>query len=148
MVAWVTSSILNADASGVLWPGFMPGMLILFGLGLVGLGMWGRQRNRQGSSIDGLYLALGVKEVNRRGTSLFYEQEERRANINEEVLKGKWKEIKGGIKEKWGNLTDDDLTRVEGNKDKLLGFLQQKYGYAKDIAEQEFNDFIGRYKGK
>jgi uncharacterized protein YjbJ (UPF0337 family) len=66
----------------------------------------------------------------------------------EDVLKGKWKEIKGGVKEKWGKLTDDDLTQVEGNKDKLLGILQQKYGYAKDKAEKEYMDFIGRYKGK
>jgi uncharacterized protein YjbJ (UPF0337 family) len=76
------------------------------------------------------------------------ERGERRANMNEDVLKGKWKEIKGGVKEKWGKLTDDDLTRVEGNKEKLLGLLQQKYGYAKDKAEQEYKDFIGRYKGK
>jgi uncharacterized protein YjbJ (UPF0337 family) len=74
--------------------------------------------------------------------------EERRANMNEDVLKGKWKELKGGVKEKWGKLTDDDLTQVEGNKDKLLGLLQQKYGYAKDKAEQEYKDFIVRYKGK
>ncbi len=46
----------------------------------------------------------------------------------EDVLKGKWKEIKGGVKEKWGKLTDDDLTQVEGNQEKLLGLLQQKYG--------------------
>jgi len=66
--------------------------------------------------------------------------------MNEDVLKGKWKEIKGGVKEKWGKLTDDDLTQVEGNIEKLLGLLQQKYGYAKDKAEQEYKDFIGRYK--
>ena len=65
-----------------------------------------------------------------------------------DVLKGKWKEIKGGVKEKWGKLTDDDLTQVEGNKEKLLGLLQQKYGYAKEKAEQEYKDFIGRYNGK
>jgi uncharacterized protein YjbJ (UPF0337 family) len=66
--------------------------------------------------------------------------EERRANMDVDVLKGKWKEIKGGVKEKWGKLTDDDLTRVEGNKEKLLGLLQQKYGYAKDKAEQEYKE--------
>ena len=66
--------------------------------------------------------------------------------MNEDILKGKWKEIKGGVKEKWGKLTDDDLTVVEGKKEKLLGLLQQKYGYAKDKAEKENNDFIGRYK--
>ena len=51
---------------------------------------------------------------------------ERRANMNEDVLKGKWNEIKGAVKEKWGKLTDDDLTVVEGKKEKLLGLLQKK----------------------
>src|SRR4030066_1022665 len=92
---------------------------------------------------------LAEREVNFRGTPCFSEQqEERRANMNEDVLKGKWKEIKGGVKEKWGKLTEDDLTQVEGNQEKLLGLLQQKYGYAKEKAEQEYNDFTGRYKGK
>ena len=68
--------------------------------------------------------------------------------MNEDILKGKWKEIKGEIKVKWGKLTDDDLAMVEGSKEKLLGILQQKYGYAKDKAEQEYKGFIGRYKGK
>jgi len=68
--------------------------------------------------------------------------------MNEDILKGKWKELKGEVKAKWGKLTDDDLTAVEGKKEKLLGILQQKYGYAKDKAEQEYKDFIGRYKGK
>jgi uncharacterized protein YjbJ (UPF0337 family) len=44
--------------------------------------------------------------------------------------------------------TDDDLTAVEGKREKLLGLLQQRNGYAKDKAEQEYKDFIGRYKGK
>ena len=64
----------------------------------------------------------------------------------EDVLKGKWMEIKGGIKEKWGKMTDDDLTQVEGQAEKLLGILQKRYGYTKEKAEQEYNDFIRRYK--
>jgi uncharacterized protein YjbJ (UPF0337 family) len=72
----------------------------------------------------------------------------RRANMNEDILKGKWKEIKGGVKEQWGKLTEDDLAQVEGNTEKLLGLLQEKYGYAKDKAEQEYRSFIARYKGK
>src|SRR5659263_779115 len=102
-------------------------------------------------SDDGVLLCAGPWQRGRgtfAGQPCFCEQEERRANMNEDVLKGKWKEIKGGFKEKWGKLTDDDLTKVEGNKEKLLGLLQQKYGYAKDKAEQEYKDFIGRYKGK
>jgi uncharacterized protein YjbJ (UPF0337 family) len=76
------------------------------------------------------------------------DQEERRANMYEDILKGKWKEIKGEVKVKWGKLTDDDLAQVEGNKEKLLGILQQRYGYAKDKVEQEYRNFMGRYKGK
>jgi len=66
--------------------------------------------------------------------------------MNEDILKGKWKEIKGAVKQKWGKLTDDDLTQVEGVKDKLLGLLQKRYGYAREKAEQEYKKFIGRFK--
>jgi uncharacterized protein YjbJ (UPF0337 family) len=66
----------------------------------------------------------------------------------EDILIGKWKEIKGGVKERWGKLTDDHLTEIDGKKDKLIGRLQQMYGYSKDKAEQEYNEFILRYKVK
>jgi uncharacterized protein YjbJ (UPF0337 family) len=69
----------------------------------------------------------------------------RRTNMNEDILKGKWKEIKGGIKGKWGKLTDDDLARVEGKEEQLLGLLQKRYGYAKEKAEQEYKEFIAGY---
>lgn len=59
----------------------------------------------------------------------------------EDLFKGKWNQIKGKIKEKWGNLTDDDLKRIEGRRDQLLGKLQEKYGYAKDKAEIELTKF-------
>lgn len=68
--------------------------------------------------------------------------------MNEDILKGKWKEIKGSVKAKWGNLTDDDLTAVEGMQEKLLGLLQTKYGYTKDKAEEEYKEFISGYKGE
>jgi uncharacterized protein YjbJ (UPF0337 family) len=64
--------------------------------------------------------------------------------MNGDVLKGKWKEIKGGVKVKWGKLSGRKLTRVEGNKEKLLGLFQQKYGYAKDRAGQEFRVLVSR----
>ncbi|OGW48459.1 MAG: hypothetical protein A2078_09990 [Nitrospirae bacterium GWC2_57_9] len=66
--------------------------------------------------------------------------------MNTDILKGKWKEIKGDIKAKWGKLTDDDLTEIAGNEEKLVGILQKKYGYAKDEAEQEYRDFMSRRK--
>lgn len=66
--------------------------------------------------------------------------------MNPEILKGKWNEIKGAIKSKWGDLTDDDLKQVEGEQDKFVGLLQKRYGYSKDKAEQEYNDFIRSWK--
>lgn len=66
--------------------------------------------------------------------------------MKKDILKGKWKEMKGAIKEKWGKLTDDDLTEMEGKEEKLLGFLQKRYGYTEDKAKKEYNDFIDRYK--
>ncbi len=65
--------------------------------------------------------------------------------MNADVLKGQWKEIKGEIKVQWGKLTDNDLTEIEGNEEKLLGFLQKKYGYAKDKASLEYRIFMKRY---
>ncbi len=65
--------------------------------------------------------------------------------MNADVLRGKWKEIKGGIKEKWGKLTDDDLTQVEGKEDQLLGILQKRYGYTREKAQDEYEKFMTRY---
>lgn len=66
--------------------------------------------------------------------------------MNEDILKGKWKEIKGGIKEQWGKITDDDLTQVEGKEEKILGLLQKRYGYTKERAEEEYRRFMARYE--
>jgi uncharacterized protein YjbJ (UPF0337 family) len=67
-------------------------------------------------------------------------------NVKKDILKGKWKEMKGAIKEKWGKFTEDDLTEMEGKEEKLLGLLQKRYGYTEDKARKEYNDFIDRYK--
>ncbi len=66
--------------------------------------------------------------------------------MNEDILKGKWNEMKGEVKKKWGKLTDDDLMVISGEKEKLVGVLQTKYGYAKDNAEKEYKEFIDRQK--
>lgn len=70
MFALATNSF-GADAAGVMGPGSTAGMLMLLGLGLVGLGIRGRRKIFQGTPLDGRYLALGMREVNLRGTSLF-----------------------------------------------------------------------------
>ena len=62
--------------------------------------------------------------------------------MNWDVLKGQWKQVTGRLKAKWGKLTDDDLTLIGGKKDELLGKLQERYGYNKDQAETEANEFL------
>lgn len=64
--------------------------------------------------------------------------------MNEDILKGKWHEMKGEVKKQWGKLTDDDLKTISGEKEKLVGVLQTKYGYAKDKAEDEYKSFIDK----
>jgi uncharacterized protein YjbJ (UPF0337 family) len=59
--------------------------------------------------------------------------------MNQDIFEGKWKEMRGQVKEWWGKLTDDDLEQVGGKTDQLIGLLQQKYGYTKEHAEEEFN---------
>jgi uncharacterized protein YjbJ (UPF0337 family) len=66
--------------------------------------------------------------------------------MNRDTLKGQWKQMKGEIKRRWGKLTDDELDQVEGNFDKLAGRIQERYGYQKDQAEREINEFLTTYK--
>lgn len=56
-----------------------------------------------------------------------------------DILQGDWKQLHGQMKEWWGNLTDDDLTKIDGKRENLVGVLQTRYGYAKDKAETEVN---------
>ena len=62
--------------------------------------------------------------------------------MNEYILKGRWQEMTGGVKEKWGKLTDNNLGEIEGKREKLLGLLQKKYGLIKDKAELEYKDSV------
>jgi uncharacterized protein YjbJ (UPF0337 family) len=59
--------------------------------------------------------------------------------MNADIFEGKWKEMKGQIKEWWGKLTDDDLEQANGKAEQIVGLLQQKYGYTREQAEEEFN---------
>ena len=52
-------------------------------------------------------------------------------------VEGSWKQFTGKVKEKWGKLTDDEITEINGNREQLEGKLQAKYGYAKDKAKEE-----------
>jgi uncharacterized protein YjbJ (UPF0337 family) len=59
--------------------------------------------------------------------------------MNRDIFEGKWKEMRGQVKEWWGDLTDDELDKTEGKADQLIGLVQKKYGYSRERAEQEFD---------
>ena len=59
-------------------------------------------------------------------------------------VEGSWKEFQGKVKEQWGKLTDDDLTVVAGKRDQLAGKIQERYGYARDKADEEISAFERR----
>lgn len=59
-----------------------------------------------------------------------------------DIFEGRWKQLKGDAKRAWGKLTDDDWDLAEGNRDKLVGSLQERYGWEKTRAESEFDRFL------
>ena len=66
--------------------------------------------------------------------------------MNWGTVKGDWKQFSGKVKTQWGKLTDDELTQINGNREQLEGKIQAKYGYAKDKAKQEVDDWCNRTK--
>jgi len=64
--------------------------------------------------------------------------------MNWDQIQGKWTQLKGKAKIQWGKLTDDELDVMAGNRDQLIGKLQERYGYTKDRAEREVEDFSRR----
>ena len=62
--------------------------------------------------------------------------------MNWDIVKGKWNELKGEARKQWGKLTDDDLKEVAGEKDKLVGKLQQRYGWAREEAERSADEYF------
>jgi uncharacterized protein YjbJ (UPF0337 family) len=65
--------------------------------------------------------------------------------MNEDILRGKWHQLKGEVKSRWGKLTDDDLDRAEGDAEKLIGRVQERYGYQREEAKDEVDEFIRRH---
>jgi uncharacterized protein YjbJ (UPF0337 family) len=66
--------------------------------------------------------------------------------MNWDQVSGKWQQFQGKVKEKWGKLTDDDLTTIAGKRDQFVGKLQEHYGYNKERAEKEIDDFAQTLK--
>ena len=63
--------------------------------------------------------------------------------MNEDVFKGMWKQVHGRAKQVWGDLTDDDLAKIDGSYDRFVGVLQEKYGYSKEEAQEKIDSEFG-----
>ena len=61
--------------------------------------------------------------------------------MNEHTLKGDWNQLKGSVKQKWADLTDDDLMHIEGSRDKLVGRVQERYGHTKEKVEEQVREW-------
>lgn len=62
--------------------------------------------------------------------------------MNDDIFKGKWKQLRGQIQQKWGDLTNDDLDRMQGTQTEFEGLLQERYGYTKERAKQEVDNLL------
>ena len=80
-------------------------------------------------------------EVIRRIQDLRKHSQPKESVMNEDRIKGQWKQLAGKLKAKWGKLTDDDLKRSEGNSEYLVGRVQERYGIAKDEAQKQVTEF-------
>jgi len=62
--------------------------------------------------------------------------------MNSDIMEGKWKQMKGAVQAKWGSISDDEFAQIEGNRERLVGLLQEKYGRNKDQLRQEVNSYL------
>lgn len=62
--------------------------------------------------------------------------------MNTDIMKGKWKQLKGNVKKQWGKLTDDEVDQIEGNSEVLVGKVQEHYGKTKDEAQAEVDRWL------
>jgi uncharacterized protein YjbJ (UPF0337 family) len=62
--------------------------------------------------------------------------------MNWDIIKGKWKQLKGDARKQWGKLTDSDWEEVAGEKDKFLGKLQERYGWSREQAERDADNYF------
>ena len=64
--------------------------------------------------------------------------------VNWDVIRGKWTQLKGGARSQWGKLTDDEWDEIAGEREKLLGKLQERYGWSREQAERDVEDYFSR----
>lgn len=65
--------------------------------------------------------------------------------MNQDIINGDWKQLRGHMRAKWGKLTDNDIEQISGKKDVLAGKLQEYYGHAKEIADHEIAEFYREF---
>jgi uncharacterized protein YjbJ (UPF0337 family) len=62
--------------------------------------------------------------------------------MNWDQIQGKWKQVKGSVRQEWGELSDNDLEMIAGSRDKLIGKLQERYGFVKEEAQKRADEFV------
>jgi uncharacterized protein YjbJ (UPF0337 family) len=65
--------------------------------------------------------------------------------MNEDIVKGKWKELRGKVRQRWGKVTGDDVEKLKGTHEELVGLLQKRYGYERKQVEKEVQEWANRY---
>jgi len=65
--------------------------------------------------------------------------------MNEQTMKGQWNQLKGELRKQWGKLTDDDVDVINGEYDKLVGRIQERYGRSREEAKREVDDYFDRH---
>lgn len=95
-------------------------------------------------------LALEVNEANEpqtiTGKSTSYRRKKMATIINWDEIAGKWKQFSGEAKKQWGSLTDDELTEINGDREVLAGKIQEKYGIAKEHANNQIDKWASKLK--
>ncbi len=66
--------------------------------------------------------------------------------MNDDIFGGLWKQLKGQVRQQWGKLTDDDMETLGGSKDEVIGRIQERYGWEREKAEMEVNDFFDKHR--
>jgi uncharacterized protein YjbJ (UPF0337 family) len=66
--------------------------------------------------------------------------------MKNDTMEGKWKQLKGEAKKQWGNLTDDDYDQAQGDREKMIGKIQERHGKTREDAEREYDNWTSRYE--
>jgi uncharacterized protein YjbJ (UPF0337 family) len=78
----------------------------------------------------------------------FFQDSKGEQTMNQDIVEGKWKQMRGEAKAWWGKLTDDDLDRAAGKFEVLAGILQEKYGYSRENAANEIDKRVTEYEAR